>query len=210
MLPPLTLETERKHLAGSRLVVGVDEAGRGALAGPVVAAAVVLNTKIEIPDLIKDSKQLSPGARQTMAEWIYSNALFVSLGIVQNDRIDEVNILQATYDAMHQAINGLKLGNNKRPYLLIDGNRFRKHVYEHECIVKGDTLIASIAAASIIAKTHRDGLMSDQENLRFPQYLFHKHKGYGTRKHRELIIEHGVCSIHRRTFLRNILPPSAL
>lgn len=201
----LTFDTELDYLAEHRTVIGVDEAGRGALAGPVVAAAVILDPRCELPHNICDSKKLTSHARVEMEDWIYANAIAVGIGVIDNTVIDKRNILQATYDAMHHAINQIDMAGRLNPMLLIDGNRFREHGYPHQCLVKGDSFVASIAAASIIAKTHRDRVMSTSIHEQFPVYGFNKHKGYGTEFHREMIIRNGLCSVHRSTFTTKIL-----
>jgi ribonuclease HII len=187
--------------------IGVDEAGRGALAGPVVAAAVVIDPG-SVPSGIDDSKRLSSQRRSELAEAIRSSALSWGLGVYPAEHIDAVNILQATYDAMHGAIDQClqRLGGlPERYHLLVDGNRFRRHAIEHSTIVAGDATIISIAAASILAKTHRDMIMSEDLARRFPVYGFDRHKGYGTAFHREMIRADGPCAEHRRSFLGKIL-----
>ena len=175
---------------------GCDEAGRGCLAGPVVAAAVILPEHFSHP-LLNDSKQLTEKQREALRPIIESEALAWGVGIVSPEEIDEINILQASFLAMHRAIDDLLL----RPeLLLIDGNRFKPyHDIPHECIVKGDATFASIAAASILAKTHRDELML-AEDARYPGYGFAGHKGYPTPAHRRAIADLGPSPIHRMTF----------
>ena len=179
-----------------RLECGCDEAGRGCLAGPVVAAAVILPPTFYHP-LLFDSKQLSEHQRDTLRPIIEEAALAWGVGIVSPEEIDEINILQASFLAMHRAIDDLLL----RPeLLLIDGNRFKPyHDIPYECIVKGDATFASIAAASILAKTHRDELML-AEDTRYPGYGFAGHKGYPTPAHRRAIADLGPSPIHRMTF----------
>ena len=181
---------------GGGLECGCDEAGRGCLAGPVVAAAVILPPTFYHP-LLFDSKQLTEAQRDTLRPIIEEAALAWGVGIVSPQEIDEINILQASFLAMHRAIDDLLL----RPdLLLIDGNRFRPyHDIPHECIVKGDATFASIAAASILAKTHRDELMLAEE-VRYPGYGFAGHKGYPTPAHRSAIQSLGPSPIHRMTF----------
>lgn len=181
------------------LVAGVDEAGRGALAGPVVAAAVILNPT-SVPSGLRDSKQLTAAARESLSHDIMQHACCWHVCAIDHGRIDDVNILQATYDAMHGAINGLTL---EPSHLLIDGNRFRPHHIPHTTIVSGDSLSVSIAAASILAKVVRDAFMRDLA-LTFPVYGFERHKGYGTLLHRTMIRLHGASNVHRRTFLTKI------
>ena len=202
LLPKMT-RSNKKHeplrmsfRAGGGLECGCDEAGRGCLAGPVVAAAVILPPTFYHP-LLFDSKQLTEAQRDTLRPIIEEAALAWGVGIVSPQEIDEVNILQASFLAMHRAIDDLLL----RPdLLLIDGNRFRPyHDIPHECIVKGDATFASIAAASILAKTHRDELMLSEE-VRYPGYGFAGHKGYPTPAHRSAIQSLGPSPIHRMTF----------
>ncbi len=185
------------------LVVGIDEAGRGALAGPVVAAAVVFRPDC-MPARINDSKLLKPLHREHLSKEIFSVALSVGVGIVQAQEIDEVNILQATFTAMHLAVEECMnaLGQEFRVHLLVDGNRFRPHQYPHTTIVDGDARCVSIAAASIIAKTTRDAIMTQAHDT-FPEYGFASHKGYATREHRAAILSNGPTSIHRKSFLGN-------
>jgi ribonuclease HII len=180
---------------GFRLLAGIDEAGRGPLAGPVVAAAVVLPVGVILPG-VDDSKKLSPRRREELADLIRSRALAVATGIVPHERIDEINILNATLQAMRQAVESLGL----RPdHLLVDGNRSPDTGIPCVAIVDGDALSSSIAAASIIAKVTRDRLMVEYDR-QYPGYGFARHKGYGTREHREAIERLGFCPIHRRSF----------
>ena len=178
---------------GYRIIAGVDEAGRGPLAGPVVAAAVVLNKKKELEG-IDDSKKLSPKRR----EKLFKEILEMPYGVAffGHEIIDEINILQATKLAMKQAVEKLIM----RPdILLIDGNQKINSPIEQWTIVKGDAKSFSIAAASILAKVTRDQIMEEYHH-QYPQYEFSRHKGYGTKRHRELIVAHGPCPIHRKTF----------
>ncbi|WP_341228587.1 ribonuclease HII [uncultured Arcticibacterium sp.] len=175
---------------------GLDEAGRGCLAGPVVAAAVVLPRDYDNVDL-NDSKQLDKKAREQMAEIIEKDALAYAVGICSQTEIDEINILQASILAMHKAV---KLLSVKPEHLLVDGNRFVPYLsIPHTCIIKGDGKFQSIAAASILAKTYRDKLM-DSYAKEFPQYGWETNAGYPTIKHRAAIKEHGVTYLHRMTF----------
>ena len=175
---------------------GVDEAGRGCLAGPVFAAAVILPKKFR-SELLNDSKQLSEKKREELRPIIEKEALAWAVGIATHDEIDKINILNASYLAMHRAIEQLK----KSPQLLlIDGNRFKKYKdLPHKCIVKGDGKYMSIAAASILAKTHRDEYMLKMD-AEFPHYQWRKNKGYGTLKHRMAIEQYGESIIHRKSF----------
>jgi len=180
---------------GFTLVAGIDEAGRGPLAGPVVAAAVIFRPGQTIPP-VTDSKQLTSNQRETLCDQIMRMATAVGVGIVDHHVIDRVNILQATYRAMHKAVRRLAL----RPeYLLIDGNRFRGKDIPFLTIVDGDARSASIAAASIVAKVTRDHMMLDYDS-RYPGYGFAKHKGYPTAEHCDAIRRLGYCTIHRKTF----------
>lgn len=181
---------------------GCDEAGRGCYAGPVFAAAVILPDGFHHP-LLNDSKQVTPEDRQELRTYIEANALAYGVGMVDHEEIDRINILQASFKAMHLALDKLK----KRPrLLLIDGNRFVKYRRTtHHCIVQGDGIYASIAAASILAKTWRDEYMRNL-HLEFPHYCWDSNKGYGTREHRTAIEKFGLCKYHRKSF--NIDPAS--
>jgi len=180
---------------GYRVIAGIDEAGRGPLAGPVVAAAVILPRGYSNAE-IKDSKQLSAKKREKLYGVIEEEALAVGVGVVEPQRIDQVNILQATLMAMADAVEDLSLPPD---YLLVDGlHRVPLDIFQ-KTVVKGDTLSVSIASASIIAKVSRDQIM-EIYHRQFPQYNFLKNKGYGTRQHREAILAHGLCKVHRRSF----------
>lgn len=187
-------------------VAGVDEAGRGALAGPVVAAAVILNPE-NIPAGLADSKVLKKGTREILARVIKKTALAIGTGVVDHTVIDRINILQATYVAMHQALENLTCLNTDLlfEHILVDGNRFIRWKLPHTCIVRGDSLSASIAAASIIAKTLRDDIMSNEMHTLYPLYGFDQHKGYGTSAHRTILKANGPCTIHRKTFITKII-----
>lgn len=179
---------------------GLDEAGRGCYAGPVFAAAVMLSKDFHHP-LINDSKKLLASQRETLRTYIEENALCYAVASVDNNEIDEINILKASFKAMHLALDAL---NVKPGMLLIDGNRFTAwKKTPHQCIVKGDGLYASIAAASILAKTYRDEYMNGIHE-EFPQYGWAQNKGYGTTAHRNAIEEYGLCIYHRKSF--NIAP----
>ncbi|MCX6324235.1 MAG: ribonuclease HII [Sphingobacteriales bacterium] len=181
---------------------GVDEAGRGCYAGPVFAAAVILPKGFYHPQL-NDSKKLSVKQRELLQPVIEKEALAFAVAAVDHTEIDQINILQASFKAMHLAID--QLGIRPR-FLLIDGNRFKKYEgIEHQCIIKGDGKYASIAAASILAKTHRDAFML-QLHRQFPQYGWDKNMGYGTIIHRSAIQQHGLSPYHRKSF--NIVPES--
>lgn len=191
------LQRELKAQRGSFLICGVDEAGRGPLAGPVCAAAVILPEGYEIPGL-NDSKQLTDKKRRELFPIIKEQAIAYGISMVDEKIIDEINILNATFQAMHEAIAQLE---PKPDLALIDGNRVTDFGVEAMAVVKGDAKDASIAAASILAKVTRDMYMEkmDQE---YPQYGFAVHKGYGTRRHYDAIREYGMCPIHRQTFLK--------
>ncbi len=175
---------------------GCDEAGRGCYAGPVFAAAVILPKKFKHKDL-NDSKQVLPEKREELRVVIEEKALSFSVAMVCNNEIDAINILQASFKAMHKALDGLKIIPE---LLLIDGNRFVAYQnLQHYCIVEGDGIYASIAAASILAKTYRDDFMRNLHE-EYPQYNWKQNKGYGTREHRQAIEEHGLCKYHRMSF----------
>jgi ribonuclease HII len=184
------------HFQTELIEAGCDEAGRGCYAGPVFAAAVILPKDFYHP-LLNDSKQLTAEERNELKPFIKANAIAYAVGMVDNDEIDRINILRASFKAMHLALDKLR----KRPsLLLIDGNRFISYKnLRHECIIKGDGIYASIAAASILAKTHRDAYMK-QLHREFPHYNWKSNKGYGTREHRNAIDQHGLCKYHRRSF----------
>lgn len=186
---------------GFKLICGVDEAGRGPLAGPVCAAAVILPEGIVIEGL-NDSKKLSESKREKLFDVITEKAVSYSVAFGTLEEIEKLNILEATFLAMNRAIDGLSV---KADYALIDGNRTPKGIeIPCETIVKGDSLSASIAAASVLAKVTRDRLLAEYDK-KYPEYNFKKHKGYGTREHTELILKHGPCEIHRRSFLKKLL-----
>lgn len=190
----------RSHYQEEVTEAGCDEAGRGCYAGPVFAAAVILPAGFFHP-LLNDSKQVSPENRNELRVYIEANALAWSVARVDQDEIDRINILKASFKAMHLALDQLQL----RPrLLLIDGNRFTKYKRTaHRCIVKGDSIFASIAAASILAKTWRDEYMREL-HTEFPHYRWDNNKGYGTKEHRDAIEKFGICKYHRKSF--NILP----
>ena len=182
---------------GYGVICGVDEAGRGPLAGPVCAAAVILPEGYEIPGL-NDSKQLTDKKRRELYPIIMEEAIAYGISFVDEKTIDEVNILNATFMAMKNAISQLSA---KPDLALIDGNRLTDFGVEAEAIVKGDAKVASIAAASILAKVARDEFMEKMDE-EYPEYGFSVHKGYGTKRHYAAITEHGMCPIHRKTFLK--------
>ena len=185
----------RAYQRGFKVVAGIDEAGRGPLAGPVVAAAVVFPADYRNPE-IRDSKQLSPKQRERLYKVLKNDAVAVGLSVIEASIIDKINILQASLLAMKEAVLNLSIPAD---YLLIDGNK-RIHIStEQETIVNGDNLCLSIAAASIIAKVSRDRIM-EIYHRQYPQYNFLSNKGYGTREHRKAIKVHGCCKIHRQSF----------
>ena len=175
---------------------GCDEAGRGCLAGPVVAGAVILKPGSDIPEL-DDSKKLTEKKRMALREVIMKEALAYGIGVVTAAEIDEINILNASFLAMHRALDQLKV----RPeFLLIDGNRFKKYRdLKHVCVIGGDAKYQSIAAASILAKTTRD-MMMEEYDVQFPMYHWKKNKGYPTAEHKQAIAQYGICDLHRKSF----------
>ena len=193
-------EYEKKHLAdGYQMICGVDEAGRGPLAGPVCAAAVILPLGVEIPGL-NDSKKLSDKKRRELFPLICEKATAYAIAFADHKEIDEINILQATYLAMERAITQLPV---KPDFALIDGNRAKDFGVPVETVVGGDGLSASIAAASVLAKVTRDDLMLKMAE-QYPEYGFGIHKGYGTKAHYTALAEHGPCPIHRMSFLKKL------
>lgn len=175
---------------------GCDEAGRGCLSGPVFAAAVILPKDFHHP-LLNDSKQVAEPVRYELRIVIEKEALAWAVAEVSNEIIDEINILNASFLAMHKALDALKL---KPDFLLIDGNRFKQyHDIPHKCIIKGDAKFAAIAAASMLAKTYRDDYMN-KLHTEYPYYGWNKNKGYGTASHRAAIETHGITIHHRRSF----------
>ncbi|MBQ9280514.1 MAG: ribonuclease HII [Clostridia bacterium] len=182
-------------------IAGIDEAGRGPLAGPVVAAAVILPKGCLIEG-VNDSKKVSEKKREKLYDDIIENAVAWGVGIVDNNVIDEINILEATRKAMHEAVQNLQV---KPDYILIDAEKkVDTNGIPYLPIIKGDALSISIAAASIIAKVTRDRMMREYDKV-FPAYGFEKHKGYGTKAHLDAIRENGICMIHRKTFLKKFI-----
>ena len=194
------LAYEKKYSGTCTYICGIDEAGRGPLAGPVVAGAVMLPKGLKIPYL-NDSKQLSEKRREELYDRIMDSAIAVGTGIISPERIDEINILQATYEAMIQAIEQL---DPKPQILLNDAVIIPGIELPQEKIIKGDAKSLSIAAASIIAKVTRDRMMKAYHEI-FPEYGFDKHKGYGSREHIEAIQKFGPCPIHRRSFITHFI-----
>ena len=195
----LQYENEVKN-KGFRYVCGVDEAGRGPLAGPVCAAAVILHDN-QIIDGVNDSKKLSEKKREELFDVIKEQALAYSIAFATVEEIEEMNILNATMLAMKRVVEGLEV---KADYALIDGNRLPPLNIPCEYVIKGDAKSMSIAAASILAKVSRDKLCYEYAQ-KYPQYGFDKHKGYGTKVHKEALLEYGPCEIHRMSFLGKIL-----
>ncbi|MDX9790861.1 MAG: ribonuclease HII [Candidatus Kapaibacterium sp.] len=195
------LNYENIYWKSGLTVAGIDEAGRGPLAGPVVAAAVVLAPGTILTGL-NDSKKMSEKNRLKLYDRIYQNALDVSVAFIDNLVIDEINILQASVKAMKQAVEALRIVPG---HLLIDGNYFDDYNIDYTTIVKGDSISLSIAAASVIAKVSRDKWMVDIAATRYPQYGFEKHKGYPTDSHIKAITKYGPCPLHRNTFIKNIV-----
>lgn len=185
---------------GYKSICGVDEAGRGPLAGPVYAAAVILPFGTEL-DGLNDSKKLSEKKRDELFDVINKVAISVSVGVASEKEIDEINILNATFLAMKRAVLGLEIPAD---YAIIDGNRAPNLEIPAETVVKGDGKVMSVAAASIIAKVSRDRFMLKMAE-QYPEYQFEKHKGYGTKLHYEMIEKYGVSPIHRKSFLKKIL-----
>lgn len=185
---------------GVSLIAGVDEAGRGPLAGPVVAAAVILPPDVELPE-VNDSKQLTAAKRETMFKEINATALDVRYTVIEPEEIDRINILQASLKAMRLSVEALE----PQPHLaLVDGNKLFTCGMRAEAVVKGDGKSLSIAAASIVAKVVRDRIMLAYADD-WPDYLWHKNKGYPTQAHIAAIRQHGPTPLHRKTFLRNII-----
>lgn len=197
-MPDFSIENEIKQ-QGFKAVCGVDEAGRGPLAGPVCAAAVILAEEIEG---LNDSKKLSEKKREVLFDEIKEKSLSYSIAFASVEEIEEHNILNATYLAMNRAVEGLEIPAD---FALIDGNRVPTDIkVPCKTVVKGDALSCSIAAASILAKVTRDRLMLE-EDKKYPEYNFKKHKGYGTKEHTDAILKYGVSPIHRPSFLKKLL-----
>lgn len=182
---------------GYTCVCGVDEAGRGPLAGPVFAATVVLG-RGQVIEGVNDSKKLSEKKREALFDKIKEEALYYSIASIDEKTIDEINILNATFLAMKKAVEGLEI---KPDFAMIDGNKTPDLDIDCEAVVKGDANSVSIAAASILAKVSRDRYMLEMAE-KYPEYKFEKHKGYGTKLHYEMLDEFGACEIHRQTFLK--------
>ena len=199
-MPDFIIEKE-VNSKGFKFVCGVDEAGRGPLAGPVCAAAVILPIDTEIKGL-NDSKKLSEKKREELFPLIIEKAIGYSIAFASVEEIEEHNILNATYLAMNRAIEGLK---TPADFALIDGNRVPTGIkVPCQTVVKGDSKSMSVAAASVLAKVTRDRLMLEIDKA-YPQYNFKKHKGYGTKEHTDLILQYGVSPVHRPSFLKKLL-----
>lgn len=191
-------EYEQQYLEkGYKYICGVDEAGRGPLSGPVVAGACILPIGLHL-DGLNDSKKLSAKKRDTLFDMIKENAIAYGIGMASPKEIDELNILNATMLAMHRAIDAM---NVKADFALVDGNIVRGFDIPAISIIKGDAISASIAAASILAKVTRDRIC-EEDDIKYPQYNFSKHKGYSTKEHMDLVREFGPCEIHRMSFLK--------
>lgn len=194
------LYENEKYNEGYKIICGVDEAGRGPLAGPVYAAAVILE-KAQTIEGVNDSKKLSEKKRELLFDKIINECKDYSIGTASEKEIDELNILQATFLAMKRAVDGLSV---KPDCALVDGNQIPNLDCDVTTVVKGDSKSESIAAASILAKVSRDRYMLEMSE-KYPQYGFEKHKGYGTKLHYEMIEKYGICDIHRKTFLKKVL-----
>ena len=186
----------KQNFSSYTFEAGTDEAGRGCLAGPVVAAAVILPTNFK-HDLLNDSKQLTEKQRQLLKPIIIKEAIAYGVAFVDQKKIDEINILNASILAMHQSIEMLKI---KPEFIIVDGNRFKQFQdIEHKTIIKGDSKYLSIAAASVLAKTFRDEFM-EKIHDKFPEYNWKQNKGYPTKQHRQIIIKSGITNYHRKSF----------
>ncbi len=201
---PGLLFEEQAFAAGFRFVAGVDEVGRGCLAGPVVAAACILDPQKPLPKFLNDSKKLSAERRDEIAAELRETAVCFAVGRIEADEIDRINILEATKAAMLKAIAAL---DPAAEYLLIDALQLKLSPLPQRAIIKGDSISCSIAAASVIAKTYRDALMA-KYTAEFPEYGFEKHFGYGTKYHLDALRRHGPCPLHRKTF-RGVIQPEA-
>ena len=185
------------YAEGYKAICGVDEAGRGPLAGPVCAAAVILPRGLELPGL-NDSKKLTDKKRRELFPIIKEQAIAYGIGFASHEEVDEINILQATYLAMERALQQL---DGKADFAIIDGNRAKDFGIPVRTVIKGDSLSASIAAASVLAKVSRDDIMLEMSE-KYPEYGFEVHKGYGTKAHYEALRAHGHSPIHRMSFLK--------
>ncbi|MBU0507068.1 ribonuclease HII [bacterium] len=186
---------DKKYLEKYEFIAGIDEAGRGAWAGPVVAAAAIMPYNIIIDD-INDSKKLTPKKRDVLYDQIIQNCISYGVGMISSELIDQINILEATKKAMLMAVSQLK---QTPDYLLVDGNMTLNSIIQNEGVIDGDAKSYAIAAASIIAKVTRDRLMCSLSKT-FPEYYFEKHKGYGTKVHQEALKQNGILTIHRKSY----------
>jgi ribonuclease HII len=191
----MLFDQNKRHEFGSHLI-GVDEAGRGPLAGPVVAAAVIFPPEIENLEEINDSKLLKRETRQRLEVMIKEKALAFATAVISNQEIDRINILQASLVAMQQAVQQITLPPH---YILVDGNRLPVWNHPSKALIRGDQLSMSVAAASILAKETRDRIMIEYDKI-YPEYDFASHKGYATRRHLDALAEYGLCELHRRSF----------
>lgn len=191
------LDFEHRAIAdGYKFIAGVDEVGRGCLAGAVVAAACILDLSKPLPEFLNDSKKITAKRRETIAEELKVIALSYAIGEVSAEEIDRINILEATKKAMRLAVEKLK---PKADFLLIDALQLKEIPVPQKAIIKGDAISASIAAASVLAKTYRDAQMCELDKI-YPEYGFKNHVGYGTKAHFEALKNHGACDIHRKSF----------
>lgn len=195
-----TMKVFEKKYSSYKLIAGIDEAGRGPLAGPVAAGAVILPENCRILYL-NDSKKLSALKRNELFDEIKEKAVAYGVGIISPEKIDEINILQATLEAMREAVKNMSI---EPDMLLVDALTIPKMPYKQVGIVRGDAKSVSIAAASIVAKVTRDRIMEDMDNI-YPEYGFASHKGYGSKAHIEAIKKYGPCPIHRKTFIKNFI-----
>lgn len=203
--------TLKKHFGAfiEEVQVGIDESGRGSFAGPVFAAAVIMNSESNDPEvaMIKDSKRLSKKKRDELRKYIEKNAVAFSVQSSSSAVVDEINILEATYRAMHECLRDLTLNGTAFDRILVDGESFRPYACKiHNCIPKGDNEYLCIAAASILAKTHHDEWIKDvcEKNPELDiKYKWAKNMAYGTKEHRDGIREHGICDLHRTSFVKN-------
>jgi ribonuclease HII len=189
---------------GYKHIAGIDEVGRGPLAGPVYACAVVFPSDFYLPE-VRDSKKLSSATREALTQLLLKNVISIGLGSASPTEIDEINIRQATFLAMHRALNNLSVIPD---YILVDGEKLQTTSLPNQGIIGGDDKSFTIAAASIIAKVKRDTYMIDLDK-KYPYYKFAKNKGYGTKEHIQAIKEHGISPVHRKTFLSKILKSSS-
>lgn len=186
----------KSNYSGFQLEVGTDEAGRGCLSGPVVAAAVILPSDFH-HELLNDSKQISEAKRKILKPIIEQEALSYAVSFIHNEEVDQLNVLQASLTGMHRSIEQLKCSPE---FIIVDGNKFKPYQnVPHQTIVKGDAKFKSIAAASVLAKTYRDEFM-EKIHKEFPFYNWKKNKGYPTQEHRAAIVQHGISKYHRKSF----------